>query len=846
MSRIIQIQNDFTAGELDPKLRARTDISQYKSGLSTARNVSIQPQGGAKRRDGTKFVAELDSGAADAVRMVSFEFSVSDSYMLVFTPGKMYVFKNGAQITNINGSGNDYLTIASLTSAILPQMNWVQSADTVIVVHEDLEPVRILRGATDSDWTASTITFSFVPKYAFDIDTHIPAYNITPSATSGNITLTASAVTTDTGTAQAGGANTITLKAATSYTTDDAPNGMFIQITGGTGSGQVRHVEDYVAATKVLTVFPAWTTQPDATSQYNVHAFGTAMVDEFVVALNGFGRARITQYVSATEVKAYVEIPFFDTSTINAGDFETEHGYEDVWSSTRGWPRSVTFHEGRLYFGGSKQRPSTIWGSRVSDFFNFDKGESLDDAAVEATLDTGTFNAIVDIYSGRHLQIFTTGAEFYVPQTLDTPITPTNLIVKQQTAFGAKAGLRLQNVDGSTLFIQRQGKAIQEFIFSDAVQAYTSSKISLLSSHLLKTPEEMAVRVATSTDEGDRLMLVNGDDGSIACYTLLRSQNVIAPSEWTTDGEFINIGVDVDDIYTVVKRTIVPYATATITVTDATNIANGETVVLTDNAGTSTTFTAVTAAPANALEFQVGGALTNDQVADNLAAAINSVAGYYAPNPAANVVSITRTTAGGSNLTITSSDAVRLTDVDFVIGATDRYYVEVFDTDALLDCSVVGGAASSVNMSHLEGETVKIIRDGIIEPDQTVGISPFTVTFATAASTSHQVGLNFTPEVKTLPVEPNLPSGSLKGFKKRIFEVNAELFETQSLTIDGKLIPFRQFGTGVFGSAVPEYTGIKTLHGILGYTYDGQITIGQEVPLKMTLLGIDYKISVGQ
>ena len=735
MSRIIQIQNDFTAGELDPKLRARTDISQYKSGLSTARNVSIQPQGGAKRRDGTKFVAELDSGAADAVRMVSFEFSVSDSYMLVFTPGKMYVFKNGAQVTNINGSGNDYLTIASLTSAILPQMNWVQSADTVIVVHEDLEPVRILRGATDSDWTASTITFSFVPKYAFDIDTHIPAYNITPSATSGNITLTASGVTTDTGTAQAGGADTITLKAASSYTTDDAPNGMFIRITGGTGAGQVRHVEDYVAATKVLTVFPAWTTQPDATSQYSVKAFGTAMVDEFVVALNGFGRARITQFVSDTEVKAYVEIPFFDTSTINAGDFETEHGYESVWSSTRGWPRSVTFHEGRLYFGGSKQRPSTIWGSRVSDFFNFDKGESLDDAAVEATLDTGTFNAIVDIYSGRHLQIFTTGAEFYVPQTLDTPITPTNLIVKQQTAFGAKAGLRLQNVDGSTLFIQRQGKAIQEFIFSDAVQAYTSSKISLLSSHLLKTPEEMAVRVATSTDEGDRLMLVNGDDGSIACYTLLRSQNVIAPSEWTTDGEFINIGVDVDDIYVVVKRNV---------------------------------------------------------------------------------------------------------------NSADVYYVEIFDADALLDCSIVGGAAASVNMTHLEGETVKIIRDGIIEPDQTVPGTPFTVTFATAASTSHQVGLNFTPEVKTLPVEPNLPSGSLKGFKKRIFEVNAELFETQSLTIDGKLIPFRQFGTGVFGSAVPEYTGIKTLHGILGYTYDGQITIGQEVPLKMTLLGIDYKISVGQ
>jgi len=490
-----------------------------------------------------------------------------------------------------------------------------------------------------------------------------------------------------------------------------------------------------VASTKVLTVFPAWDTAPDGTSNYSVKAFGTAMVDEYFNVLSGFGRARVTEYVSDTEVKAYVEIPFFDTSAITSGKFETEHGYEDVWSATRGYPRSVTFHEGRLYFGGTSSRPSTLFGSRVSDFFNFNPGEALDDDGVEATLDTGTFNAIVDIFSGRHLQVFTTGGEFYVPQTLDEPITPSNLIVKQQTGFGIKPGIRLQNVDGATIFVQRQGKALQEFLFTDTQNAYTSAKISLLSSHLLKSPEEMAVRKSTGTDEGDRLLVVNGDDGSIACYTLLRSQNVIAPSEWTTDGEFINVGVDIDDIYVVVKRTV-----------------NGSTV----------------------------------------------------------------------------------------------YYVELFDSTVLLDCAKTGGAAASVTMDHLEAETVKIIRDGIVEPDQTVPATPFTITFATAASESYQVGLNFTPEVKTLPVEPRLPSGSLKGFKKRIFEVNAELFETQALTINGKEVPFRRFGSEVLDDDVAEFTGIKTLHGILGYNYDGQITIGQTVPLKMTLLGIDYKVSVGQ
>lgn len=735
MSRIVFIQNDFTSGELDPKLRARTDIAQYKSGLTTATNVSIQPQGGAKRRDGTKFITQLDSGAANAVRMVSFEFSVTDSYMLVFTPGRMYVIKDGVLITDINGSGNDYLTVSDLTAAILPEINWVQSADTVIIVHEDLAPLKIVRGASDSSWTASTIAFTNVPLFAFDIDTHNPTYTITPSAVSGNITITASAITTDNGTAQAGSTSTITLKAASSFTSDDQPNGMFIEITAGTGSGQTRHVEDYVASTKVATVYPDWDTAPDNTSQYDIKAFKEAAVGEYINALDGFGRARITEFTSNTVVNAYVEIPFFDTSAITSGNWESEHGYEDAWSSTRGWPRSVTFHEGRLFFGGSKGLPSTIWGSRVSDFFNFDPGEALDDSSVSATLDTGTFNAVVDLFSGRHLQVFTTGGEFYVPQSLDTPITPSNLIVKQQTSFGMKPGLRVCNVDGGSLFIQRQGKALQEFIFSDTVNAYTSAKISLLSSHLLKTPEEMAVRVSTSTDEGDRLLIVNSDDGSIACYTLLRSQNVIAPSLWTTSGEFINIGVDVDDIYTIVKRTV-----------------NGSEV----------------------------------------------------------------------------------------------YYVELFDGDILLDCAKTGGAATSVTMDHLEAATVKIVRDGVVEPEQTVPASPFTVTFEQAATASYQVGLNFTPTIKTLPFEPKLSSGPLKGFKKRIFEVNAEVFETQAMTINGKEMPFRRFGTEILDDDVPEFTGLKTLHGILGYSYDGQITIGQNVPLKMTVLGIDYKVSTGQ
>ena len=115
-------------------------------------------------------------------------------------------------------------------------------------------------------------------------------------------------------------------------------------------------------------------------------------------------------------------------------------------------------------------------------------------------------------------------------------------------------------------------------------------------------------------------------------------------------------------------------ATCTITVSDAANIAVGSTITITDNAGVSTTMTATNSDPAPALEFSVGGSRTNDDVADNIAVGsggvlgINNLAGYSAPNPAGGtpIITVTRAVAGDSNLTVTSSDPVRLAVTNFV------------------------------------------------------------------------------------------------------------------------------------------------------------------------------------
>ena len=146
----------------------------------------------------------------------------------------------------------------------------------------------------------------------------------------------------------------------------------------------------------------------------------------------------------------------------------------------------------------------------------------------------------------------------------------------------------------------------------------------------------------------------------------------------------------------------------------------------------------------------------------------------------------------------------------------------------------------------MQAKEVQIIRDGFVDPAQTVPASPYTITFESAATASYQVGINFTVTAITMPSEPKLASGSLQGVQKRILQVDALLFESQSMSVNGQQVSFVQFGEDVLDASIDLFTGIKTVHGLLGFSRTGQITITQTVPLKLTLLGLEYRMSVGE
>ena len=235
----------------------------------------------------------------------------------------------------------------------------------------------------------------------------------------------------------------------------------------------------------------------------------------------------------------------------NIPTFDFGSGAEAVWSATRGWPKTVAFYQQRLWFGGSAQRPQTLWGSVVADYYNYNVGTGADDDALDVTLDTNQINGIVALMPARHLQLFTTGGEFYISSS---PITPGNIAIKNQTRFGSST-VPPVNIDGATIFLDYGQSSVREFLFSWEEDAYTSNSATLLASHLITTPVDMDARRGTANEDANYVYVVNSD-GTMAVFNTLRSQQVAGWTKWETTGAIEAITVEGTTVWFAVKRTI--------------------------------------------------------------------------------------------------------------------------------------------------------------------------------------------------------------------------------------------------------------------------------------------------
>ena len=237
---------------------------------------------------------------------------------------------------------------------------------------------------------------------------------------------------------------------------------------------------------------------------------------------------------------------------------------EDVWSETRGYPRTATFFQGRFWFGGSKSKRQSVFASRAGSFFDFFTEEGDDDEGIFVTISARNLTEIVDINPDRGLQIFTSGAEFLL-----TGNTPSTVSIQAQTQHGSKF-LEAKSLDGATLFIDKNGKTLRQYLYNYNEDAYNSVDISVLSSHLIDNPADVGVLSGSTTEDANYVVIVN-QDGSAAILNTLRSQDINGFTKWTNGStgtvyplNIISVSTVHNDLFFVNKRTTDTTTTYTI------------------------------------------------------------------------------------------------------------------------------------------------------------------------------------------------------------------------------------------------------------------------------------------
>jgi hypothetical protein len=845
MARVAVELTNFTGGELSPRLDGRTDLTKYTSGCSTLENLVVYPHGSAARRPGSTFVAEV-ADSDNKTRLIPFEFSTTQTYMLEFSNLKMRVYKDSGAV--LEGDK----TISGITAAnpavVTATSHGYSNGDEVLI--SGVSGMTEVNGKRFLVADKTTNTFELQDKDGVDINSSsFTAYS-------------------------SGGVANKVFELATPYTTAQLFDLKFAQ------SADVMYITHPEHEVEKLsrTGHTSWTltdvdftkgpmqdaNTTDTTLNPGQSAVGTgiALVASAVTGINsgsGFlstdvgrfvflsgGYAKITGVTDTTNAVITIITALSDANA-------TANWQLGAFSDTTGHPSSVTFFEQRLVFAGTTNQPQTIFFSRSGDYENMDAnigGTVADDDAIIYTIASNQVNAIRFMTATRTLIIGTAGGEFTVSGGgTDSAVTPTNILIKKQSNHGS-ANVDAIAVGNATLFLQRAKRKIRELAYNFDVDGYIAPDMTILAEHVT----EGGLTQIAYQQEPNQIVYAVRNDGELAGLTYQREQQVTAWHRHIFGGRFGN---------------------ATVTVTDYANIANGTRIVLTKADGTTTTFTSATSATSG--KFHTTS--SNNQSATNLKTLIDADSDFTA-TVSSNVVTITETSPLSTGfLTITSlDDATRLTKTDegkavcesvaviptddteyqvYVIvkrtinGATRRFVeiLNVFDFDQtdntsfnFLDSalSYSGSAVSTISgLDHLEGQTVSVLANGATHPDKTVSSGSITLD---RSSTDVKVGLAYTSLLQTMRLNAGSQNGTSQGKTKRIYDITVRMFETIGVEVGPDLsnmerIPFRS-SADLMDEGIPPFTGDKEVEFRGNYETDGFIFVRQTQPLPFTILSL--------
>lgn len=588
-----QLISNFNSGELSPLMEARSSIEKYRNGCRKLENFTITPYGPINRRPGTQYLGSAKLSSTRC-RLIGLNLSDSNRYVAEIGVGYIRFWQNGALLMNggspVEAVGVDYLGNLTGTTphpyqeADLRGISVVSVNNVVYLAHANYQPMRLSR-YSDTNWTIGEVAW----KWPAMTSVNTSSITITPSATTGTTTLTASSGLFQTG-------------HVGSYWQISHPNpsqNITANITGNSTSSSIAvygnwsiTTWNYWTATITLQASndnTNWTTlrtyqgNCDANftstgvsvglqyfriviSNWAANASGTpnpaginarvmfnpidAMLPGVVKITGVSGTPTVTNGVSYYPTATATVVQTLSATTATAV------WYEGAFSAVQGYPNVVTLHESRIIYGGTSSLPTSLWGSKTNDFQNFRQG-ALDSDSFLFNLASNTGGKINWMVSKQALLIGTAQDEWYISSTgANAPLTPSNVIAAKQSHYGS-AGIPALIINDTILYVQRMSRKIREFIYTWQSQTWVSSDLTALAE---QSTRNLIVESSYQRAPDAIYWFVRGD-GQLVSMTYEREQQVTGFSRHLTDGTFesvacINGQNNEDEVYVSVLRNV--------------------------------------------------------------------------------------------------------------------------------------------------------------------------------------------------------------------------------------------------------------------------------------------------
>lgn len=566
------------------------------------------------------------------------------------------------------------------------------------------------------------------------------------------------------------------------------------------------------------TTQPFYKYAPSSTTvTMSAHATGTGRT--LTASASSFSSAYVGQYLLVNNKQVFVTGHTSATVlTVTVLEDIVSNGPHADWaeqliSSVHGFPQAVTFHDNRLWFAGIRDKPAGVIASQVGGYFNFDLGTGLAAEGIDVTVTGDRINEVRHLVSSRNLQLFTDGGEYFVPTSSDTSaVTPSNIIFMRQTPYGCNRAKPII-FDGATIYAQKNGRSIREYLFSDVESAYASTSISILASQVIDNPVDMTMITGSST-RPEQFAFFTNTDGTLALFHSIRAEKIAGWTSWSTrtGDKFTSITAVNENLFCVASRVI----------------------------GGSTIYTLEKFAEDDSLTLDSSGVTTlSQQGAPKVNGASQSgsslnVDGYTsAPNPN-DVISI----AGNSTEYIIQT--VNDTASGFTLVLNQALAASPADNAVI---TIVQGRLHNTP-AHLTSTVVYAV-DGTMALGEFTTTSSDTVTFNEAHATGVNIGFNYTPILETMPIDKDIQNGPLTGQIKRISRAVIDVADTLNIALQAsdssaKSLVIRQVNFDVTQS-VAKVTGKKEFY-FLGYDREPTVKITQTEPLPLKVLGMAVEV----